>query len=262
MSEATQALKAKPVLGGVLGIIAGLAIAVVLQQQGVWPLDRILVFLLTALIGGLGVLLGSIGRATSTGSLATMLVILGAMAVWGALGLAAAGERGQLNGGCTVSASSPIDSTVVTDTSRGNPFALDPDGGVSWTGTSPTVFQDFEWEVWVDFAGFPVVLESGFEENDDEDTTTSGSEPNVTAYGEAQGIPMDELRGVFIVGGFAASCDGFAFLELVSDGFLETTAAKIAAAVAVIALIALIAIAMGGRRGDTTEASPQPDTPF
>lgn len=262
MSEASQALKAKPVLGGVLGVLGGLALAVVLQQQGVWPLDRILVFLLPALLGGLGVLVGSIGRATSTGSQAAMLVILLGMAVWGGIGLVDAGQRGQLNGGCSVSASSPLDSTVITDTSRGDPFSLDPDGGISWTGSSPTVFQDFEWEVWVDFAGFEIVLEDGFEENDDADTTTSGSEANVTAYGEAQGIPMDELRGVFIVGGFAASCDGYAFLELVSDGFLETTAAKVAAAVVLLALIGLIAIAMIGLRTRSIEESPGTETPF
>lgn len=260
MPDSTDSLKAKPVLGGVLGIIAGLAIAVVLQQQGVWPLDRVLVFLLAAVMGGLGVLLGSIGRTTTTAALATMLVILVAMAAWGALGLAASGQRGELNGGCSVSATSPIDSTVVTDTSPSDPFSLDPDGGVSWIGSSPTVFQDFEWEVWVDFAGFPIVLEDGFEDNDDGDTTTEGAVANVTAYGDEQGIPMDELRGVFIVGGFASTCDGFAFLELVSEGFLETTVAKVAAAVALLTLIALIAVAISGRRGTAVE--PSPDTPF
>lgn len=260
MPEATDALKAKPVLGGVLGVVAGLAIAVLLQQQGVWPLDRVLVFLLAALMGGLGVLLGSIGRTTTTAPLATMLVVLVAMAAWGALGLADAGQRGELNGGCSVTATSPIDATVVTDTSRGDPFALDPDGGVSWTGSSPTVFQDFEWEIWVDFAGFPIVLEDGFEDNDDGDTTTEGAIGNVTSYGEEQGIPMDELRGVFIVGGFASSCDGFAFLELVSDGFLETTAAKVAAGVALLTLVALIAIAFSARR--SAPAEPAPDAPF
>lgn len=245
-------VKAKPVLGGVLGIIAGLAIAVILQQQGVWPLDQVLVFLLAAVMGGLGVLLGSIGRVTNTASLATMLVVLVAMAAWGVLGFMDAGQNGRLDGGCTVTASSPIDSTTVTDTSRSNPFSLDPDGGLTWSGSSPTVFQDFEWEVWVDFAGFPVVIEEGVEDNDDQDTTTEGAVPDVTGYGEAQGIPMDELRGVFIVGGFASTCDGFAFLELVSDSLLETTAAKIAAAVALVTLIAMIMIPVTARRARAT----------
>lgn len=265
MGEVSNALKAKPVVGGLLGVIAGLAIAVVLQQQGIWPLDRILLFLLPALVGLLGMFLASLGRASAPGGMITMLVLLVAMGAWGAIGLAQLDQTGELNGGCTVSATSPIDSTVVTDSSRGNPFSLDPDGGVAWTGSSPTVFRDFEWEVWVDVGGFPVTIDSGFSENSEESTTTSGSIANVSEYGDSRGIPTDELRGIFVVGGFAAACDGFAFLEIVSD-FLETTVAKVAAAVALLAILTLLALAMRGRGAGSsiaeTEIAEEPRSPL
>lgn len=260
MDEVSTVLKAKPVAGGLLGVVAGLAIAVVLQQQGVWPLDRILVFLLPALVGLLGIFLASLGRVSAPGGLITMLVILVAMGAWGATGLAQANQNGELNGGCTVVASSPIDSTVVTDTSRGDPFSLDPDGGVTWFGSSPTVFRDFEWEVWVDVGGFPVTIDSGFSENSEESTTTDGSISSVSEYGDSRGIPTDQLRGVFVVGGFAATCDGFAFLEIVSD-FLETMVAKVAAAVALLAILALAALAMRGRGSDSPTAETATDEP-
>src|SRR3990172_9819102 len=55
--------RARPWSGLLLGLIAGLSIAVILQQAGVWPLDQLLVFGSTGLLGLIGILLAGWGRA-------------------------------------------------------------------------------------------------------------------------------------------------------------------------------------------------------
>ncbi len=69
------------------------------------------------------------------------LVILLGLGVWGGLALGTTGEMGQLNGGCSVNSTSSLDSTVVTDTSRSDPFEIDPEGSLTWMASSPTVFH-------------------------------------------------------------------------------------------------------------------------
>ncbi len=239
---------ARPLTGALLGIVLGLCIAVVIQQQGIWPLDRLTVFLLPAVIGLFGLLLTSVGRASAMTTMVVSLVILLGLGVWGGLALGTTGEMGQLNGGCSVNSTSSLDSTVVTDTSRSDPFEIDPEGSLTWMASSPTVFRDYEWEIWVDIGGFPFIIDEDFEDNEGGTQSNSGSFANVSDQADVWGIPMDQLRGVFKVGGFAATCDGFAFVKLVSKGFLETLVAKIAAVVGVIALTLLLVTAFSGRK--------------
>jgi hypothetical protein len=100
---------------------------VVLQQEGVWPLDQLTVFLMPALLGLLCLTLLSIGRtAGSTVTLVIALIILVPMAVWGAIGLGSLNEKGQLDGGCNVIAQSAVDTTSVTESSKLDPFEIDP----------------------------------------------------------------------------------------------------------------------------------------
>lgn len=247
----------RPLTGALLGIVVGLAIAVLLQQHGIWPLDKLAVFLLPAITGLLGMLATTVGRVGDTwtaGSVIAMVLTLG-MAVWGLTGLTEIGENGQLNGGCTVDSVSDVDQTVVTDTSRANPYSIDPAGGLSWVATSLGPIQNHTWEIWVDVGGFPLTIESGGDPNTDGDQENTGDEPDVTAYAEEQGIPLDELRGVFEVGGDISGeggqCDGFGFVELVSEPF-ETTTAKVALGVALLALIGLLVAALTGREVETT----------
>lgn len=248
----------RPLSGASLGIVLGLALAVLMQQHGIWPLDKLAVFLVPAITGLLGMLATTVGRVGDTWSATTViaLVLTLGMAVWGLTGLTEIGENGQLNGGCTVEAVSDLDETVVTDTSRGNPFTIDPDGGLSWVATSPGPIQDHTWEIWVDIGGFPVTIESGGEPNTDGDLDNTGDEPDVTGYAEDEGIPIDELRGVVEVGGDISgdggACDGFGFVELTSEPF-ETTTAKVALAVAILALIGLLVAALTGREADMME---------
>ena len=59
--------RARPWSGLFLGILLGLSIAVILQQAGVWPLDRLLVFGSAGVFGLIGILLtsGGVGRRDS-----------------------------------------------------------------------------------------------------------------------------------------------------------------------------------------------------
>ena len=119
----------KPLSGALWGIVLGLAVAIILQQQGVWPLDKITVFLLPGAIGLIGILITSVGRAGSTRALTVSLIITIPLAVYGATGFTTLNEVGQLNGGCEVQAQTSVpDTTFVTDTSKQDPFSIDPNG--------------------------------------------------------------------------------------------------------------------------------------
>lgn len=242
----------RPLSGALLGLILGLAVAVILQQLGIWPLDRLTVFLLPAVIGLLGMLLASMGRQGSTGTMVVALVITLPLAIWGALGFAQLGQKGELNGGCTVNANSDLDVTMVTDTSRGDPFRIAPQGGLDWVATSPSVFDDYEWRIWTEIGGIKYTLASETNQNNDGGSQMNeGDVSNVTDYANARDIPLDQIRGAIIVGGNAASvCDGFGFVSLEGDPF-ETLASQIALAVAILALIALILVIFIGRGAAT-----------
>lgn len=223
-----------------MGLIVGLAIAVILQQGGVWPLDKLTTFLLPGLLALIFVLLSRIRRIASALSMAIALILLIAPVAYGLTGIGEVGESGQLNGGCTVEAASDIDSTVVTDTSRSNPFDIEPDGGLSWIASSPGPITDHEWEIWVVIAGFEWVVADGGDPNSDMDTTNEGDEPTVRGYVEDLGFRAgDQIRGVYEVGGFidgeGGSCDGFGFVNI-AGGFLGTIASWVALALGLIAL--------------------------
>ncbi|MCH8971338.1 MAG: hypothetical protein IH918_04540, partial [Acidobacteria bacterium] len=237
----------------------GLGVASILQQQGVWPLDKITVFLLPGAIGLIGILITSVGRAGSTRALTVSLIITIPLAVYGATGFTTLNEVGQLNGGCEVQAQTSVpDTTFVTDTSKQDPFSIDPNGSLTWGATSPVAFMDYDWDLWVEIGGFQVPLDSGHEGNEGGSQVNGGNVPNVTQYADARGIDISQLRGVYKVGGQAAdTCAGFGFVELIADP-LETTIAKIALAVAILALIMLLIAALRKRGGTTADAGAEP----
>ena len=79
--------------------------------------------------------------------------------------------------------------------------------------------------------------------------------PDVTAYANARGVSIDEIRGVIIVGGDAAgTCDGFGFVSLTADPF-ETLISQIALAIAILALIALLIAIFTGREAAAATAT-------
>ncbi len=246
----------KPLTGALLGIVLGLALAVVLQQAGVWPLDQITVFLVPALLGLLGLVMLSVGRKGSTVTLVIALLLLIPMAIWGALGLGAINEKGELNGGCEVAAQSEVDITNVIDTSRGDPFEIDPHGGLSWIARSPFPFVDYDWSLYAEIGGIQVGLDSGHEVNDGMSEINAGDVPDIEAYAAEHGVDISQLRGVFIVGGEAAdTCDGFAFVLLTTSSPFETIASKIALALIVLIIIILIILMMTGKEKAVVEST-------
>jgi hypothetical protein len=251
----------RPLLGALLGILLGLAIAVVLQQEGVWPLDQLTVFLMPALLGLLCLTLLSIGRtAGSTVTLVIALIILVPMAVWGAIGLGSLNEKGQLDGGCKVIAQSAVDTTSVTDSSKLDPFKIDPKGSLKWAATSPTAFMDYDWSLYTKVGGIQVPLDSGNEKNDGGSTMNGDEVPNVEAYAKAHGVDISQLRGVFIVGGQAAgTCSGFGFVLLTTASLFETLASKIALALIILIIIILIILMFTGRQKASVGSSSVAD---
>ena len=211
-------MRRKPLSGAIIGILVGLAVAIILTRLGVWPADQLAMFLMPALVGMLGSFLLSFGRANSIPTMVIAALVLVPMLVWGLLGIGQIDENGQLNGGCTVIADSGGDSTTVTDTSRSDPFTADTDGPLTWTATSPEVFTDYSWHLDVMVGGFGIPIDSGTEANSAGDIENGGDVADVGAYASERGIDLDLYRGVYEVGGAAASCDGFGFVQIEGDG--------------------------------------------
>jgi hypothetical protein len=235
-----EPVPARPVTAMFMGLIVGLSVAVILQQGGVWPLDKITTFLVPGLLGLIFVVLSRVRRPTSAVPLAIALILLIAPVAYGLTGIGEAGERGQLNGGCTVEAQSDLDTTVVTDTSRANPFAIDPDGGLSWLATSPGPITDHEWEIWVVIGGYEFVVADGGDANGDLTTSNNGDVPDVRAYVEDLGLrAAAQIQGVYEVGGFidgeGGSCDGFGFVKI-EGGFFGGIVSWVALVLGLIAL--------------------------
>ena len=255
--------RARPWTGLFLGILLGLSIAVVLQQAGVWPFDRLLAFGTAGVFGLIGIFMSGWGRERASAfSFLFPMVIAVALIAWGATGIADLDESGELNGGCTVEAQSDVDSTIMTDTTRGDPFEIDPEGGLSWQATSPAPIMDHTWEIWVDVGGFPIVIADGAESNSAGNTENQGDVPDISAYvDEVSDISGQVIRGVFEVGGEISGdggqCDGFAFVTLTADPF-STTVSRIAALIGLISLISLILLAT--RRTRIADVVPEATT--
>ncbi len=252
--------RARPWSGLLLGMLLGISLAVILQQAGVWPLDRLLLFGFAGLFGLIGILITGWGRESVSGfSSVAPLVLAVAMIGWGATGLTQLDEHGQLNGGCTVEAQSDVDSTIMTDTTRQDPFEVDPEGGLSWSATSPEPITDHTWQIWVDVGGFQIVIAEGSDSNADQNLENSGDVPDISVYvEEVTSISGQQIRGVVEVGGDiegdGGACDGFAFVRLTAD-FFDTLISRIAAVLALISLIALITIA--ARRTRMADVVPE-----
>ena len=246
---------ARPFTGFFLGLILGIALAVMVQQAGLWPLDQLLLFGAGGLFALIGILIGGAGRE-KVGPFTSILplVLSVALIAYGALGLASVNQRGEINGGCTVEANSDIDATVVTDTSRRDAFEIDPNGGLSWVAASPGPITDHLWNIYVDVGGFSIPIAG----NEEPEPNSAGTQENIGAVAavssyvqEVSDIAGFELRGVLEVGGDieggGGACDGFGFVVLTADP-LSTLVSRIAAAIAAVALISLLLLVFNRTR--------------
>lgn len=254
----------KPLTGTILGILIGFGVAIFMARSGIWPADQLTMALLPGLLGLLGLLLLSMGRKSKgPATLAIALLLVVPLVLWGAIGFGSLNETGQLNGGCTVTATSASDSTTVTDTSRQDPFVIDPAGGMSWSATSPTAFMNYDWKLQVYVMGLPIPIDSGTESNEDGDTENTGDVSNVGEYADSRGIDLGLYQGIYKVGGSAATCNGFGFVEILGDG--TDLIGLIALIVAITLLVILLVLTFYGRnKGVETvgeDGSPSTDGP-
>jgi hypothetical protein len=249
--QTVKVAKARPITGMLLGLVAGLALAVVLQQAGVWPLDKLTVFLLPGLIALAFILIARVGRESSPVALTIALILLVAPIAYGLTGITEINESGVLNGGCTVEAQTNVDTTVVTDTSRTDPFVVEPTGPLSWLATSPGPITDHEWDIYVVVGGFEVVIADGGDANEDMEVVAEGDVPSVETYvEELVGQTGEQIRGIYEVGGFiegtGGACGGFGFVKI-DGGFLPTIISWVALVIFLLAVIIFFLIAFTGR---------------
>lgn len=244
----------------ILGAVAGLCIAVLLQQAGVYPLDRLATFGLPAVVGAVALVLvvarAGFARAAAEWIAIIIILILLIVAATGIPALAAEGEEGGstgfLDGGCSVSATSDLDATTVTDTSRGNPFDIDPDGTVSWEATSNGPIMNHTWEIWVDVGGFALTVATDGDDNTDGDTSNDGSEP-VRPYVDDIGSYIGgDPSGIYLVGGNiigeGGACEGQAWVRL-SGSALDNLVGQVALGLLILlVIIIVIIIVRTGRR--------------
>lgn len=240
--------KPRPWIGFFVGLILGLAVAIIVQQAGWWPLDQLLLFGALGIFGLIGILVGVAGRASVRFIVLVVPLLLAVAAVaYGAVAIPGANGKGELNGGCKVTGVSPLDTTVVTDTSASNPFDVKPDGPLSWTADSPVAFKDHLWNIYVEVGGFKVRIANNDapEPNEGESTHSEGNVASVSGYvTDVTNRTGNELRGVFIVSGDingGGSCDGFGYVRLVDDPFASTLS-KLALGLAILMIIILIII--------------------
>jgi hypothetical protein len=223
--------------------------AIIFQQAGWWPLDQLLVYGMIGLFGLIGILICILGRTRVTIIVLIIPILIAVAALaYGAIGLSDVNEKGFISGGCTVTASTPLDATTVTDTTKRNPFDIDPNGPLTWNATSPIVFKDHIWFIDVQVANGSITVADNFgnpDPNTDDKTENGDTIPNVAGYvAEVTQFNGDEVRGVFVVSGEitgGGTCSGLAFVRLVDDPFASLLS-KIAAGLAILIIIILIII--------------------
>jgi len=240
--------KSRPWLGFFVGLLLGLAAAIIAQQAGWWPLDQALLFGALGIFGLIGILVAGLGRERVAFIVFVIPLLLAVgLVAYGAVAIPDATGNGELKGGCEVTSITPLDSTIVTDTSASNPFDVAPDGPLSWTADSPVVFMDHLWNIYVEVGGFQVRIAGNDvpEPNEDGETHNEGNVASVSGYvQDVTNSTGDQLRGVFIVSGDitgGGTCSGFGYVRLVDDPF-ASMAAKVALGLAILMIIILIII--------------------
>jgi hypothetical protein len=150
-----------------------------------------------------------------------------------------------LEGGCTVSATSDLDSTIMTDATRSNPFDIDAEGSISWNATSPEAIMNHNWVINVDIGGFAVPVAKGGDPNTAGviSSVDSKSIPELVQRAKDQGTAGADLllglRGIYRVFGNitgTSSCFGDAYVNVKGSPLTELPG-QVAAAVAVLGLI-------------------------
>ena len=151
-----------------------------------------------------------------------------------------------LQGGCTVTANSDLDSTVMTDATRSNPFDVAAEGAISWNATSSEAIMDNNWVINIDIGGFAVPVAKGGDPNTAGTLTSidSKSIPDLVQRAKDQGTAGADLllglRGIYRVfgeiTGSNTSCSGDAYVNVKGNPLMELPG-QVAAGLAVLGFI-------------------------
>lgn len=240
----------KPLTGVILGTVAGIFIVVVVQQAGAWPLDRMLTFGVLAVMSALGFVLTKGMQGPTVVKLIAITIIVVFVGLAG-VGAAEAGESGYINGGCTAKAVSDIDSIESpAETSKSDPFGIDPQGALAWAATSPNPITDHTWQITVDVAGFPYVAADGGGPNDGESQQEVGDRDLSQDAAQIESIlGTSNIGGIYEVSGYidgdGGRCEGLGFVRIGEGGWLQGPIALGSAAVSVVTIIILLVVGNG-----------------
>jgi hypothetical protein len=240
----------KPLTGVILGAVAGIFVVIVIQQAGAWPLDRMLTFGAMAVMAAIGfVLTKGMQRPTVVKVISiTIIVVFGGLA---GLGAAEAGESGFIEGGCTAQAVSDIDSIdSPAQTSKSDPFDIDPQGMLAWAATSPNPITNHTWQITVDVAGIPYVAADGGGPNDGESQQEVGERNLQEDADQIESIlGTSNIGGIYEVSGYidgdGGRCEGLGFVRIGDGGWFEGPIALGATAISVVVVIIIVIVGRG-----------------
>lgn len=205
-ASATVPTIGKPILGACLGALAAVFVVVILQQGGILPPERLVLFGLL----GLGIGVGAF--ALSTAFKARPFLIVQAIAVlflgFALSGIPAFGASGYITGGCYVDGETPEDAATPDETSVSEPFIIDRAGPLDWYADSPGVFTDWQTKLSLDVGGFAVPVWSGTHPNDGR-ATDWGKVEDIGEYVEdVKGATGLTLSGVYHLYGSLVAGEG------------------------------------------------------
>ncbi|UCG40021.1 MAG: hypothetical protein JSV07_05965 [Acidimicrobiia bacterium] len=240
----------KPLTGVILGAVAGIFVVIVIQQAGAWPLDRMLTFGVMGVMAAIGFVLTKGMRGPTVVKIISITIIIVFVGLAG-VGVAEAGESGYIDGGCTAKAVSDIDSIESpAETSKSDPFDVDPQGMLSWTATSPNPILNHSWQIVVDVAGFGYVPARGGDPNDGESQLEVG-ERDLSEDAEAiEGIlGTSNIGGIYEVSGYidgdGGLCTGLGFVRIGDGGWFEGPIALGATAISVVVVVIIVMVGRG-----------------
>lgn len=253
---------AKPATGAILGLIAGVFLAIFIQQTGAWPLDRLLLFGVAGLMALIGLLLCTVGRTVDNVVILIIAIIIVLVPIgYGASQLVSGDDTAGAAyiDGCTLMASSDLESLQsITAMTRTDPFDIDPDGMLHWEGTSNAAIMNYQWEVFVDVGGFNLRVANGMDPNTDGDQDNDGDEGLKQYSDQVRRYGGGEIRGIYYVSGNligeGGRCDGAGYVRVPGSVF-ESTLGIVVGIIFLILLIILIIVCMRGRSPRVREVS-------
>lgn len=208
----------RPVLGGALGALAAVLVITILQQGGILPAERLVVF------GILG--LGVVGGAFALASIRTLRLtpegrpfaivqyVAAASLAVGLTGIPSFLGHGELTGGCTLEVSSTGVWTTPEMTSPLNPVVIAPDHSVLWQVETPEAFPYWEGDVAVNLGGFTVTLWTQSHENPNFLTSWAGTEDAPADLESVRDETGLTLRGVYHVQGRMRAREGWCVADV------------------------------------------------